>query len=279
MGQPHFVPRILGSRNGRWKACTDFQSADFQSGEPSCGASSPLNGAARSWTSGREIAGGAFCRDTFSNVIGRGLALPEVAAQNAKMGLVDEIRACRLCEARFAATATSHAPRPVVWFRPGVQLLIAGQAPGARVHASGQPFTDRSGDRLRDWLGLSDVEFYDLDRVAIVPMAFCFPGYDAKGADLSPPAICAATWREPVMKSLGTPPLTLLVGGAAIRWHLGLKNVTAAVADWRGPAAQGVFPLPHPSWRNTGWLRRNPRFEADLLPALRARVRNVMEAA
>ena len=193
------------------------------------------------------------------------------------MGLVEDIRDCRLCAARFAATATAHDPRPVVWFRPKARLLIAGQAPGARVHASGQPFTDRSGDRLRDWTGLAEVEFYDLSRVAIVPMAFCFPGYDARGADLPPPPLCAATWRDRVLQELGPVPLTLLVGGAAIRWHLGRRDVTQAVADWRASAGQGVFPLPHPSWRNTGWLKRNPWFEADLLPALRQRVREVMD--
>jgi uracil-DNA glycosylase len=193
------------------------------------------------------------------------------------MGLVENIRACRLCAERFAATATGHAPRPVVWFQPGARLLIAGQAPGARVHDSGQPFTDRSGDRLRDWLGLSEAEFYDRGRVAIVPMAFCFPGYDAKGADLPPPPVCAATWRGQVMAALGDVPLVLAVGGAAIRWHLGARDVTAAVADWRGYAARGVIPLPHPSWRNTGWLRRNPWFGAELLPDVRARVREVMD--
>lgn len=198
------------------------------------------------------------------------------------MGLEKEIRACRLCADRFAATVTGHQPRPVVWFRPlsagaGARVLVAGQAPGLRVHESGRPFTDRSGDRLRDWMGVTEAEFYDLSRVAVVPMAFCFPGYDAKGADLPPPPLCAATWRARVLEALGPVPLTLLVGGAAIRWHLGLRDVTAAVADWRGPAAQGVFPLPHPSWRNTGWLKRHPWFEAELLPALRARVREVMD--
>jgi uracil-DNA glycosylase len=197
------------------------------------------------------------------------------------MRLVEEIRGCRLCAARFAATATAHEPRPVVWFRPGLRpgarLLIAGQAPGARVHLSGQPFTDRSGDRLRDWTGLSEVEFYDLSRVAIVPMAFCFPGYDAKGADLPPPPICAATWRARVMDELGNVPLVLAVGGAAIRWHLGRPDMTGAVADWRGSLSRGVIPLPHPSWRNTGWLKRNPWFEAELLPDLRARVRRLMD--
>ena len=196
------------------------------------------------------------------------------------MGLIEDIRACRLCAERFAVTATGHAPRPVVWFRPGARVLVAGQAPGLRVHDSGRPFTDRSGDRLRDWMGVSEAEFYDLSRVAVVPMGFCFPGYDAKGSDLPPPAICAATWRTRVLAALGEVPLTLLVGGAAIRWHLGLRpeerSVAAAVADWRGPAVRGVFPLPHPSWRNTGWLKRNPWFEAELLPALRSRVREVL---
>jgi uracil-DNA glycosylase len=208
---------------------------------------------------------------------GAGLASAAIRDQLCGMALVDDIRECRLCTGRFAATATAHAPRPVVWFRPGARLLIAGQAPGVRVHESGRPFTDRSGDRLRDWTGLSEAEFYDLSRVAVVPMAFCFPGYDAKGADLPPPPICAATWRARVMKELGAVGLTLLVGGAAIRWHRGLRDVTAAVTDWRAPAAQGVFPLPHPSWRNTGWLKRNPWFEADLLPVLRARVRSLMD--
>ncbi len=194
------------------------------------------------------------------------------------MDLANDIRACRLCAARFAATATAHEPRPVVWFAPTARLLIAGQAPGARVHASGRPFTDASGYRLRDWTGLSAPEFYDRTRVAIVPMAFCFPGYNARGADLPPPPLCAATWRARVMDVLPQVRLRLLVGGHAIRWHVGLRDVTAAVADWRRHSENGIFPLPHPSWRNTGWLTRNPWFAADLLPVLRARVRAVLEA-
>lgn len=182
--------------------------------------------------------------------------------------LVRQISECRLCASRFAATATRHMPRPVVWFRPGARLLIVGQAPGLRVHDSGRPFTDRSGDRLRDWMGIDEAGFYDRDRIAIVPMAFCFPGYDAKGADLPPPPICARTWRSRVMQVLN-PRLTLLVGGHAIGWHLGCRNVTRAVAAWRDHAPGGVFPLPHPSWRNTGWLKRNPWFQDELVPALR----------
>lgn len=193
--------------------------------------------------------------------------------------LPSQINVCRLCAGRFAATSTAHAPRPVVWFQPTARLLIAGQAPGARVHTSGRPFTDASGDRLRDWLGLTAEEFYDRGRVAIVPMAFCFPGYDAKGADLPPPPICAATWRVQVMAALPKVKLTILVGGAAQRWHLGTKlGVTETVADWRQILAlRHMLPLPHPSWRNTGWIKRHPWFAADLLPTLRNRVRAVME--
>jgi uracil-DNA glycosylase len=193
--------------------------------------------------------------------------------------LAAAIAACRICADRFAATATAHQPRPVVWFRPSARLLIAGQAPGARVHASGQPFTDPSGDRLRDWLGLGPDTFYDLAQVAIVPMAFCFPGYNARGADLPPPPVCARTWRAQVMATLPNLRLVLAVGGAAIRWHLGPGDVTGQVADWRRHAAGGVFPLPHPSWRNTGWLKRNPWFQDDLLPDLRHAVRTALSAS
>ncbi|OED48209.1 uracil-DNA glycosylase family protein [Leisingera sp. S232] len=190
--------------------------------------------------------------------------------------LKERIRACRICADRFAATATAHAPRPVVWFRPSAQILIAGQAPGARVHESGRPFTDPSGDRLRAWLGLSEAEFYDQDRVAVVPMGFCFPGYNHKKADLPPPAVCGRTWHHQVMAQLPEVQLKVLVGAYAQRFHLGLKGpVTTLVQSWRAHAPQ-VFPLPHPSWRNTGWLKKNPWFEADLLPVLQARVKELM---
>jgi uracil-DNA glycosylase len=127
-------------------------------------------------------------------------------------------------------------------------------------------------------MGIGRAAFYDRDLVAVVPMAFCFPGYDAKGSDLPPPPICAATWRAEVMASLPLVRLKLLIGGAAQGWHLGRMPVAERVAAWRSCAAQGVFPLPHPSWRNTGWLKRNPWFEADLVPELRAAVAKVLEA-
>ncbi|OOY20547.1 uracil-DNA glycosylase [Thioclava sp. DLFJ5-1] len=186
----------------------------------------------------------------------------------------EEIRACRICAARFRATATGHSPRPVAWFGAGARVLIVGQAPGLRVHETGVPFNDRSGDRLRDWMGVDRETFYDTSRIAIAPMAFCFPGYDAKGSDLPPPLICAETWRERVMAEIGPVDLTLLVGGAAQRWHLGSRNVTQTVMAWRDHAPR-LFPLPHPSWRNTGWLKKKPWFEADLLPVLRARVKEL----
>lgn len=200
------------------------------------------------------------------------------AKGNIAEALFDEIGACRLCAPRFAATATAHAPRPVPWFRASARILIAGQAPGARVHASGRPFADASGERLRDWLGMDAETFYDRDRVAVVPMAFCFPGYDARGSDLPPPPLCAATWHARVMAALPKLRLRVLVGGASIRWHLGRRALTQTVRDWRDYAPD-TFPLPHPSWRNTGWLKANPWFAAEVLPALRARVAQVMEDA
>lgn len=191
--------------------------------------------------------------------------------------LVSQIRSCRLCSDRFAATHTAHQPRPVAWFQSGARILIAGQAPGARVHESGRPFTDPSGDRLREWMGIDETTFYDQSRVAIVPMAFCFPGYNAKGSDLPPPKICGETWHDKVMKHLGEMPLTLLVGGYAHKYHLGIKTgVTETVEDWR-VRAPSVFALPHPSWRNTGWIKKNPWFGTETLPALRARVNEVLK--
>lgn len=199
-------------------------------------------------------------------------------AQDELDEILSQVRDCRICADRFAKTATKHNPRPVLWMRDTARLLIAGQAPGARVHQSGQPFTDPSGDRLRDWLGLDAERFYDRDKVAIVPMAFCFPGYNAKGADLPPPSVCARTWRKEIISALPKVRFTILVGGYAQKWHLGTAApVSEAVADWRRYVDQGLMPLPHPSWRNTGWLKRNPWFESDVLPVLRAKVKEVLD--
>jgi uracil-DNA glycosylase len=190
--------------------------------------------------------------------------------------LIRRIAACRICADRFAGTATAHVPRPVPWFAGSARLLISGQAPGLRVHGSGVPFDDASGQRLRDWLGLDRAGFYDRARVAVVPMGFCFPGYDAKGADLPPPSVCARTWRAEVLAALPEVRLRVLVGGPAISWHLGKGGVEPRVRDWARHAGEGIWPLPHPSWRNTGWLKRNPWFAAELVPALRAAVRQAL---
>ena len=193
------------------------------------------------------------------------------------LSLRDQINNCRICADRFAATPTRHSPRPVVWFNEAPRILIAGQAPGMRVHASGKPFDDKSGDRLRDWLGITAKVFYDRPKVAIVPMAFCFPGYDTKGADLPPPKVCQETWHDRVMQQLADVPLTIVVGGYAQRYHLGVKTgVTATVQRWRDFAPR-VYPLPHPSWRNTGWLKKNPWFADELLPDLRAQVKDALQ--
>ena len=207
--------------------------------------------------------------------------LPSAASDSATgsaTALIERISACRLCAERFAATATHHQPRPVPWFEAGARILVVGQAPGLRVHEAGRPFADPSGQRLRNWMGVDEATFYDRSRIAIVPMAFCFPGYDASGSDLPPPPICAATWREEVLATLD-PHLTLLIGGYAQRWHLGREatrgGVRATVARWRDHAPD-AFPLPHPSWRNTAWLQRNPWFEAEVVPAIRRRLQEVL---
>lgn len=194
------------------------------------------------------------------------------------MGLQHDISSCTLCADRFAATHTRHEPRPVVWFKGTSRILIASQAPGLRVHEAGTPFWDRSGARLRAWMGVSEDTFYDRDRIAIVPMAFCFPGYNASGSDLPPPKICAATWRERVLDLLGEVPLTLLIGGYAQKWHLSEtpKTVTETVREWRTFLPTAI-PLPHPSWRNTAWLQKNPWFEQDLLPVLQRRVAEALQ--
>ena len=190
--------------------------------------------------------------------------------------LLHQITTCRLCADRFRVTASRHSPRPVAWFRPTARLLIAGQAPGLRVQEGGRPLDNRSGDRLRDWLGIDRATFYDRDAIAIVPMAFCFPGYDAKGADLPPPPICGDTWHDKVFKTLTDLQFQVIVGGYAHRYHLGgTLPVTDRVAAWRDQMPEKM-PLPHPSWRNTAWLKRNPWFETDARPALQTRVKEVL---
>jgi uracil-DNA glycosylase len=189
--------------------------------------------------------------------------------------LLKDIRACTICAAHLP-----HEPRPVLRARPSAPIVIAGQAPGTRVHASGMPFTDPSGDRLRDWMGVDKETFYDDTRIAIVPMGFCFPGLDAKGGDLPPRKECAPAWRAKVFAGLKSVELTLLVGGYAQAWHLDDKardTLTDTVKAWRS-YAPAYIPLPHPSWRNNAWIKKNPWFDEELLPHLRCRVSRILNA-
>ena len=191
--------------------------------------------------------------------------------------LTARIRACRLCAGRFAATETAHEPRPAPWLSDA-PVLLCGQAPGARVHASGIPFDDPSGDRLRDWLGVDRATFYDRTKFAVLPMAFCFPGY-RNGADLPPPQVCARTWREEALGAMPSTRLTLLIGGYAQKWHLGkgAGSVRDVTRNWRAQLPD-ILPLPHPSWRNTAWLAKNPWFGEEVVPWLRTRIRDLTRA-
>ena len=197
--------------------------------------------------------------------------------------LLADIRACRTCVTDPLGTPLPHEPRPVLRASRTARIAICGQAPGIRVHNSGVPFTDPSGDRLRDWMGVTPDEFYDEARIAIIPMGFCFPGNDAKGGDLPPRRECAPLWRANVMAHMPRLDLVLLVGSYAIGWHLpgyARQPLTETVRDWRTildrpGVSPPVLPLPHPSWRNSGWLKANPWFAADLVPKLQARVRAV----
>ncbi len=203
-----------------------------------------------------------------------------IMGENRVDGLSREISMCRLCiEQPSGKHALPHAPRPVAVLSAKARILIAGQAPGLRVHQTGKPFNDASGDRLRDWLGVSSGAFYDPALFAILPMGFCFPGYDARGADLPPRKECAPLWRKPAMAAMPQIALVLAVGSYAQAWHLqdrAKKSMTDTVLNWRsfagGNSGPSVMPLPHPGWRNTGWLKRNPWFEEDVLPELKRRI-------
>jgi len=193
-----------------------------------------------------------------------------MSASSSLAHLLREVRACRLCEG-----ALEHGVRPVLQAGGRARLLIAGQAPGRRVHASGVPFDDASGERLREWMGISREVFYDRDRVAILPMGFCYPGSGPTG-DLPPRPECAPAWRARLLARLTRVELTLVLGRYALAWHLGAsRSVTASVRAWRSHRPD-LVPLPHPSPRNRAWLARNPWFEGELVPYLRRRVRTVL---
>ena len=184
--------------------------------------------------------------------------------------LLASIRACTLCAKHLPL-----GPRPIVRMKPSARIMIIGQAPGTKVHESGIPWNDASGDRLREWLSVDKDTFYDEARIAIMPMGFCYPGRDPKGGDLPPRPECAPEWHDRLWPHLPEIGLTLLVGGYAQTRYLGkarAKTMTATVQDFQTHLANGFLPTPHPSWRTTGWQKKNPWFDADLLPVLRGRV-------
>jgi len=187
--------------------------------------------------------------------------------------LMARIRACRVC-----ARHLPHGCRPVLQAHPDARLLIVSQAPGRKVHETGVPFNDKSGDKLREWLDIDKATFYDAHRVAIVPMGFCYPGKGESG-DLPPRPECAPLWHPQLMPRLANVRLTLAIGGYAIRGMLGARSkagMTKACMAWREYLDEGALPLPHPSPRNIAWFQRHPWFEADTLPALKRRVRKLM---
>ena len=195
------------------------------------------------------------------------------SSERSLIRLVEEISRCRHC-----AGVLPHAPRPVLRVGARARLLIIGQAPGTRVHATGIPWNDASGDRLRAWLGLDREQFYDTDQIAIMPMGFCYPG-KGRGGDLPPRPECAPLWHDRVLERLPHLRLTLLVGSYAQRHYLddSFGSLTERLLHWRDrPAA--FFPLVHPSPRNQRWLRRNPWFETEVIPDLRDRVREILGA-
>jgi uracil-DNA glycosylase len=187
--------------------------------------------------------------------------------------LLNEVRSCTLCSKYLPQD-----PRPILQLHPDAKILVAGQAPGRKVHESGVPFTDASGDRLRDWLGLGSETFYDPQQIAILPMGFCYPG-TGKSGDLPPRPECANQWREDLLGLLPNLRLTLVIGQYAQEYHLpnAGNSVTVTVQNWR-EHWPSVVPLPHPSPRNNLWLRKNPWFASELLPALRILITEVLES-
>jgi uracil-DNA glycosylase len=190
--------------------------------------------------------------------------------------LLSEIRACTVC-----AEYLPDGVRPVVQMHPAARILIAGQAPGRKVHATGVPFDDASGNRLREWMGIDRVEFYDPEKIAILPMGFCFPGTGPSG-DLPPRAECAPLWRARALNQLPNIALTLVIGRYAQLWHLTgdteKRNLTQAVQHWRDQLPSTI-PLPHPSPRNNIWIKRNPWFEEELIPVLQQHVAHALKQA
>lgn len=185
--------------------------------------------------------------------------------------LLKQIKACNICKKYLPL-----GPRPVLQFNPKARILIAGQAPGKKVHETGIPFDDPSGDRLRAWMGIDKDAFYNPEYIAILPMGFCYPG-TGKSGDLAPRPECAVTWREELIARLPNLSLTLVIGQYAHQWHLQgrqKENLTQTVKAWK-EYGKNVLPLPHPSPRNNIWLKKNPWFEKNLLPELKKRISEI----
>jgi uracil-DNA glycosylase len=185
--------------------------------------------------------------------------------------LMDKARACTHCAAHLPL-----GPRPIVRAtNPNAPIVLIGQAPGTKVHASGIPWDDASGKRLRDWLGLDAASFYNESQIAIMPMGFCYPG-KTQGGDAPPRPECAPLWHDRILQALPRRRLTILIGSYALARYLGPKRASTlaeTVMAWRSHIEDGFFPLVHPSPRNQNWLKQNPWFEADVVPALQARVK------
>ncbi|MBD3668101.1 MAG: uracil-DNA glycosylase family protein [Kangiella sp.] len=188
--------------------------------------------------------------------------------------LLKEIKACTICQ------DLPLGPNPILQFSSKAKILVAGQAPGQITHHKGRPFDDASGDRLREWLGINRDTFYNPEKLAVVPMGFCYPG-KGKSGDLAPKAICAETWRNKILKELPNIELTLVIGKYAMDWHLPErkeKNLTETVRNWQNYIEQDnpVLPLPHPSPRNNLWLKKNPWFEQEVATFMRQRVSDLI---
>ena len=181
--------------------------------------------------------------------------------------LLTEVKNCQIC-----LPDLENGIRPVLQVHPKARILIAGQAPGSKVHATGIPFDDPSGDRLRDWMGIDKDTFYNPEKIAILPMAFCYPG-KGKSGDLPPRPICAETWRKTLLDTMPNIQLILVIGQYAQAWHLDKleKNLTETVRNWKSYEKE-IMPLPHPSPRNNIWLKKNEWFEKEVLPNLRLRI-------
>ncbi|MTI16983.1 uracil-DNA glycosylase family protein [Rhodobacteraceae bacterium RKSG542] len=204
--------------------------------------------------------------------------------------LKEQIGACRICVETPVRAPLPHEPRPVVVLSSTARLCLSGQAPGTRVHASGRPFTDPSGDRLRSWLGIDEETFYDSSKVSIVPMGFCFPGLDSKGGDKPPRTECRRNWHPQVFRSMPQVETVIAIGKYAQDYHLGPANglgLWQRVAAWkeiwqetskRYEAGEGprILPLPHPSWRNNTALKKNSWFDGEVVPFLQEHVKTLL---